>query len=267
MLRSLRFRLPALFLVGVVASGFVAAAIAFQLLEAYTLSRARAEVRREATGLTQLYAYQVLHTNVDLQSQTIERAIADRLFYVPAVPGFEVFPGSRRIPLLPRRVVNLRKVKAGETVEFEFRPRGSKTTYIAAASPLILGKTKSFYGALVVARRKNFLQTRVAPLLIRLGLALLGGILVSGFLAAYLSRRLTRPVLELSRVADEVAKGNYEVEVPDVPGGSEVGHLADRFREMAQRLREAEELERNFLMSVSHELRIPLTAIRGHLAA
>jgi signal transduction histidine kinase len=36
---------------------------------------------------------------------------------------------------------------------------------------------------------------------------------------------------------------------------------------MAARLAEAEELERNFLMSVSHELRTPLTAIRGHVAA
>jgi len=55
--------------------------------------------------------------------------------------------------------------------------------------------------------------------------------------------------------------------VPEVPGGSEIGHLADCFREMAQRLNEAEQLERNFLMSVSHELRTPLTAIRGHIAA
>jgi signal transduction histidine kinase len=36
---------------------------------------------------------------------------------------------------------------------------------------------------------------------------------------------------------------------------------------MTTRLAEAEELERNFLMSVSHELRTPLTAIRGHVAA
>jgi len=86
-------------------------------------------------------------------------------------------------------------------------------------------------------------------------------------LAVYLSRRLTRPVLALSRVADEVAQGNYEVSVPAVPGGSEIGLLAERFREMARRLGEAEQLERNFLMSVSHELRTPLTAIRGHVAA
>jgi two-component system, OmpR family, phosphate regulon sensor histidine kinase PhoR len=46
-----------------------------------------------------------------------------------------------------------------------------------------------------------------------------------------------------------------------------VGHLAGRFRDMAAQLREASELERNVLMTVSHELKTPLTAIRGHVAA
>ena len=36
---------------------------------------------------------------------------------------------------------------------------------------------------------------------------------------------------------------------------------------MAERLAEAEVMERNFLMSVSHEPRTPLTAIRGHVSA
>ena len=74
-------------------------------------------------------------------------------------------------------------------------------------------------------------------------------------------------MLALSAAADRVAEGKYDVEVPHVPGGGEIGHLADRFRQMAARLAESEALERNFLMSVSHELRTPLTAIRGHVAA
>ena len=71
-----------------------------------------------------------------------------------------------------------------------------------------------FVGALVVAKPKDQLATRVVPLLGRLALALLGGLVVALVLAAYLSRRLTRPVLELSRAADEVARGNYDVAVP-----------------------------------------------------
>src|SRR5438132_11464977 len=111
MFRSLRFRLPALFLGGVVASGVVAAAVAFQLLQSYTLQRARGEVRREVTGLTQLYAYQASNSNVDLQGTLIERAIADRLWYVPRIPGAPLFPGAAKILLLPPGIVDLAKVR------------------------------------------------------------------------------------------------------------------------------------------------------------
>jgi two-component system sensor histidine kinase BaeS len=73
-------------------------------------------------------------------------------------------------------------------------------------------------------------------------------------------------VLELSEATDAIAAGNYDVRVEE-RGGGEIGHLAERFNEMAARLSAAEERERHFLMSVSHELRTPLTAIRGHVDA
>src|SRR5581483_1530913 len=104
------------------------------------------------------------------------------------------------------------------------------------------------------------------PLVERLALAFLVGAAVSGVLSWYLSRRITGPVLALSDATDAIASGRYDVRV-DARGGGEIGHLAERFNEMAARLAEAEERERHFLMSVSHELRTPLTAIKGHVDA
>ncbi len=268
MFRSLRFRLPALFLAGVILSGMVSAAIAFQLLQSYTLGRARADLQREAKGLTRLYTAQASGSNDPVRAKQLEAATGDRIYFVPREPGVDLFPGDPG-RLLPKSAIDFAAVAGGRTLQFDLKLPGSNKTWLAVARPLNLGKRgqETFVGALVVAKRKDQLSTRVVPLLERLALALLGGLVVALILAAYVSRRLTRPVLELSRVADEVAQGNYEVDVPAVPGGTEVGHLADRFREMARRLSEAEQLERNFLMSVSHELRTPLTAIRGHVAA
>jgi two-component system sensor histidine kinase BaeS len=135
---------------------------------------------------------------------------------------------------------------------------------LAAALPLRVGN--KFFGVIVVAKPETVLNQRWLALIERLLIAFAGGIAVAALFAWYLSRRITTPVLELSRAADEVARGHYDVAVPEVRGG-EIGQLADSFREMAARLSEAEELERNFLMSVSHELRTPLTAIRGHVEA
>jgi signal transduction histidine kinase len=125
----------------------------------------------------------------------------------------------------------------------------------------------SVFGALVVAKPKHALTSTWLALMKFFAVSLLGGLVVAAGLAWYLSRRITRPVLGLAAAADEVAQGNYEVEVPEVPGDDEIAQLADRFRGMAHRLAEAEQLERKFLMSVSHELRTPLTAIRGHVEA
>jgi two-component system sensor histidine kinase BaeS len=106
----------------------------------------------------------------------------------------------------------------------------------------------------------------VYALIERLALAGALGLAVAGLLAWYLSWRVVGPVLSLSRAADEVAAGNYAVDLPERAPG-EIGHLTDRFGQMADRLAESEANERKFLMSVSHELRTPLTAIRGHVSA
>jgi signal transduction histidine kinase len=270
MFRSLRFQLPALFLAGVIIFGLVAASVAFQLLSSYTLGRARADLRRESAGLTRLYAKQASGSNEPVPAPQLEAATGDRIYFVPVDPGIDLFPGpGPNLRRLPKSAIDFAALSRGRPLQFDLKPPGSNKTWLAVARPLNLGKRGDsvFVGALVVAKPKDQLLTRVVPLLERLALALLGGLVVALVLAAYLSRRVTKPVLELSRAADEVAQGNYDVSVPSVPGRNEVSLLADRFREMARRLSEAEQLERNFLMSVSHELRTPLTAIRGHVAA
>jgi signal transduction histidine kinase len=266
--RSLRFRLSAFFLASIVLSGLVAAALAFRLLDDYTLSRARSDLNREASGLTELYGYWTAHSNLPLPGKQLSRASGDRLYFIPAYPGFALFPNEApRFERLSRRTVPIDKMRNGRTVSFEFVPPNRDRTYIAVAKPLFLGPDNNLFGAIVAARPKNELATRVIPLVGRLGLALLGGLLAAGLLALYLTSRITRPVRDLSRVADDVAEGRRDVEIPHVPGGGEIGHLADRLRQMTSRLAAAEERERNFLMSVSHELRTPLTAIRGHVEA
>jgi signal transduction histidine kinase len=268
MLSSLRFRLPALFLLGIVVSGLVAAVVALRLFQGYVVSRSKADLRREAIGLTEVFAKQAITLNdtgvLPRISRQLERATGDRLFYVGVSPFPDKSRASVGLERLPQTTVDWR---SGKTITFEFTPPGATKTYVAVARPLKLEKKGPAFGDLIVAKPKTELTQQLIPLLERLAIASLGGIIVAGLLGWYLSRRITRPVLALSRATDEIARGSYDVDLPDVRGGGEVGHLADRFREMAARLSDAERQERNFLMSVSHELRTPLTAIRGHVDA
>jgi signal transduction histidine kinase len=267
MLGSLRFRLPALFLVGIVVSGVIAAAIALALFQNYAHKQLLVKLRREANGLTELYQKQAIAAN-DTGKKTLrfappqlERATGDKIFYV----GANVFPDQvSGLRQLPQDAVDWR---SGNPRSFEFRPPGFKRTYLAVLQPMRLAPRSTPFGALVVATPKTEVASGLRRLLERLSLALVGGILAAAVLGWYLSRRITEPVLALSRATDEISRGHYDVDLPEVRGGDEIGHLAQRFREMAARLGEAEQQERNFLMSVSHELRTPLTAIRGHVEA
>ncbi len=265
-MRSLRFRIPALVLAGMALAGLVSIAIAVRLFQDFAHDQAIAELKREADGIARLYTEQsrkVLEEGKEspaFAASKLELATSDRLFYVGANP----FPGAGETGLrpLPEQTIDW---SSGKELTFEFTPPGEKRSYLAVARPVL---QKSYpVGALVVAKPQTALRTSWVQLSQRLAIAFLIGLVVTGTLAWFLSRRVAKPVLALSRATDEVAKGRYDVEVPKVKGGSEVSHLADRFREMTGRLKEAEELERHFLMSVSHELRTPLTAIRGHVSA
>jgi signal transduction histidine kinase len=268
MFSSLRFRLPALFLLGIVVSGLIASVVALRLFQSYVLSRSKADLRREAIGLTEVFARQAITANdtgvLPRISRQLERATGDRLFYVGVSPFPDKSGASVGIERLPQNTVNWR---SGKTVTFEFTPPGAKKIYLAVARPLKLETQGPAFGDLIVAKPKTELNRQLIPLLERLAIASLGGILVAGLLGWYLSRRITRPVLALSRATDEIARGSYDVDLPTVKGSGEISHLAESFREMASRLSDAERQERNFLMSVSHELRTPLTAIRGHVDA
>jgi len=271
MFRSLRFRLPALFLAGAALAGLVSTIISIGLFQDYTEDRLIAEMRREARGLTSLYAEQadraigepeLVLPRLARATLRFEQASGSRIYYA----GQKIFYGSGGSGLrtVPRTIVEWRD---GKVRSFEFTPPGANREYLAVSSPLRFGKREPYFGTLIVAKPKAELRDRWTTLIERLALAGVVGILVAAALAWYLSRRITKPVQALAVAADQIAEGRYDVDVPRVTSRDEIGQLSESFEEMATRLQEAEELERNFLMTVSHELRTPLTAIRGHVEA
>jgi signal transduction histidine kinase len=264
MFRSLRFKLPAIFLAAIAISGLVATAVALQLFESHVRDQSIAELQREAAGLARLYSEHA--GDIPLSRESLEAATGDQLFWAGIAPGIEPWPGQDiDLRPLPEGALETAELETAGVITFEFTPSGEDRNFLAVAHPLRIGDQT--FGALVVAKPATELRERAVVLVRRLALAFLGGIVVAGALSWYLSRRITQPVLALSRATDEVAAGRYDVDVPRPRSRDEIGHLAERFAEMATRLHETEQLERKFLMSVSHELRTPLTAIRGHVEA
>ena len=268
-MRSLRFRLPALFLGGMLVAALVTAVLTVRFFQEYARDRAFDELSQQAAGLADLYAQQAI-ARLDQGSDAprfaaplLERSTGSRLYY----SGVGIFPGQiSGLRPLDRKALDWKALRAGSVQTLEFEPPGSDRVYLAAAHPITLGGET--FGALVVAKPREELRQRWLGLVERVGIAFLAGLAVALGLVWYLSRRLTEPVLALSRAADEVAERRYGAELPEPStSGDEIAQLTERFREMTERLAEAEAHERNFLVRVSHELRTPLTAVRGHVDA
>ena len=97
-------------------------------------------------------------------------------------------------------------------------------------------------------------------------LAGVGGLLFALVLSVPLARRLTRPLDRLAAGAGRVAAGEPGVAV-DVRGDDELGRLGTAFNTMASELERSRDAERTFLLAVSHELKTPLSAVRGYAEA
>lgn len=96
-----------------------------------------------------------------------------------------------------------------------------------------------------------------------------GGLVAGGVaivLTFFLSRRILAPVESLSRAAGALASGDFSRRVP-VQSRDEVGALAQTFNTMAEELARTEEIRRSLVADVAHELRTPVSNIRGYLEA
>lgn len=79
------------------------------------------------------------------------------------------------------------------------------------------------------------------------------------------ARSATRPISELREAAIRAGEGDLDVQIDPGDAPPELRELAERFNEMAARLRDLIERQRTFVGDASHQLRTPLTALRLRL--
>lgn len=92
------------------------------------------------------------------------------------------------------------------------------------------------------------------------------GVAIALVITFLLSRRILAPVKALTSAAGQLGRGDFSQRV-QVKDKGELGEMADTFNFMASDLEQAEQLQRNMVADIAHELRTPLSNLRGYLEA
>lgn len=140
--------------------------------------------------------------------------------------------------------------------------RVSQQTTVLGQRVLVEGRPTRV-GAIVLLQRQVDATAFGDALIGRVVLALLIGVLIAIALGVLLAQRISRPLRRTARAAHFLAQGRRDVEVTP-EGPAEVAEVGAAVNTLACALSRSEARQREFLLSVSHDLRTPLTAISGY---
>ena len=188
-------------------------------------------------------------------------------------------------PFSPANVKKLGSFLAKQHEELHLFPVAKSTPYLADSQRLELLHGSSVKGTSTVGGKryldaaatvqgrpgKGFVLLRPASLKTAGWGPFLRALLIAGAIGAALAalgsliiaRWISGPVRRVAEASRSLAEGISPEPVP-LGGSAELAVLAQTFNDMAAQLNQAREAERNFLLSVSHELKTPLAAIRGY---
>jgi two-component system, OmpR family, sensor kinase len=119
-------------------------------------------------------------------------------------------------------------------------------------------------GALIAAEFTRPAHAEVQHTVTVIFFVALGGLLLTAGIAWLVAGQILRPIRDVRRVAAEISENDLTARVP-VQGRDDVAVLAQTFNDMLDRLEKAYTTQRRFVDDASHELRTPITVIRGHL--
>jgi signal transduction histidine kinase len=257
---------------GLVTAAVVFAAVGAGLIRAQSEVVARAELDRQAEQLAKLISTQAERaltrgTQVpSFEPTSIEALVGEntKLYYT----GLALTPGSEQptseIPAVVAGAIDYEVLERKGVQRLDFTQPGQSVVSEASAAPVTIGGEQ--FGAILLARPPGELASAWPDVAGRVVGAAGIGLGVALLLSLLLTSRVTRPLTAMQAATHRVARGDLRTELSST-GTQELDELAADFNRMVRQIAERDGASREFLMRVTHDLRTPLTAIRGHAAA
>ena len=137
------------------------------------------------------------------------------------------------------------------------------TPHVISATPVYL-RNNYVCGTVIVCCDVGSISDFAEVLIKTVAISSLWVMLAALIAIFFISERIISPLRVMSQAAKSFAKGEFSVRVP-VVGNDEVAQLASAFNNMAQNLENLDEMRNNFMSSVSHDMRTPMTTISGFI--
>jgi signal transduction histidine kinase len=272
--RTLRGRLALASLVGLLIASLVFAVLGVQLVRTQTVQSDLDELETTAIGLAQLISQDA---EAQLQKDGRYAPSPERIRALASIvgngtqfayTGAQLAPDAlgEQSPLQRKAIaqVNLDVLERDTVQRFNYTIPETGVKAIAAAAPITF--TEGIVGAAVVIRERAELGTVWRRFANRVLIAAAVGLGIALLVTVLFSRTALRPLKRLEIAALAVGRGDLETRVA-ITGTEEIDALSSAFNTMVRELQHRETLTRDFLMRVTHDLRTPLTAIRGHTQA
>ena len=121
-------------------------------------------------------------------------------------------------------------------------------------------------GAVQLARPLSENDNVLSSLVIRFGFLVAGSTALAGLAGLWVARRTTRPIVQLTAAAEEIAaNGHLDVVLPNPRGNDETGRLTRSFSTMVDALRTSKTQQTQLVHDAGHELRTPITSLRTNI--
>lgn len=229
-------------------SAVVAGAVSLGLVRAASLGDARSEASTLADQLAALPQNQ-------LEQRVNAQTLGSGEPKVALINTNGTVTGSIGVVLRPKV---RQRLEQGSTLSTTVELGGRR--FIVEARQAIDG------GTVVVARSLNSVDAAVSRVAGQLLIALAVGLAVAIGSGILLARVVSRPLSRTAAAARRLAKGDRNVELPHT-ATVEVSDVVNALDELDDALTVSEARQREFLLSISHDLRTPLTALRGYAEA
>lgn len=133
---------------------------------------------------------------------------------------------------------------------------------MAAAAPIL---DEGLQGAVRVTQSVKTVADNVRRITLALILVGFTGLLAGLIIAYALAGSLARPLTRLAEIARRLGRGELSARAIDIHGASEIEELGRSFNDMASRLQQTVQAQREFVANASHQLRTPLTGMKLRL--